>query len=145
MRSTFDRIRHAILFELIGLMLVVPLGALVFQTHPLDIGVIALFTSILATGWTYFYNLIFDMVMIRRVGHARKTVVLRVLHSLLFEVGLLAVSLPFIAIYLGIGLWPALIMDAGFVVFYLVYSFVFNWAYDGVFPLPDQASSSASQ
>ncbi|WP_407492877.1 PACE efflux transporter [Pseudooceanicola sp. MF1-13] len=145
MRSTFDRIRHALLFELIGLMLIVPIGSLLFGLPFHHIGVVALFTSLLATGWTYLYNLGFDRLLIRRRGHARKGVGLRVLHSLLFELGLLVVTLPFIAAYLGIGLWQALIMDAAIVVFYLVYSFAYNWAYDALFPLPDQASSSASQ
>ena len=28
-------------------------------------------------------------------------------------------------------------MDLGFAGFYLVYAFVFNWAYDVVFPIPE--------
>lgn len=145
MRITRDRIRHALLFELIGLMLVIPLGSLLFRTHPSDIGVIAVVTSVLATGWTYLYNLGFDLGMLRWAGHVRKSVPVRVLHAVLFELGLLTVSLPFIALYLGIGLWQALVMDAAFVGFYLVYSFAFNWAYDLIVPMPAQASSSASQ
>ncbi len=145
MRTTRDRIRHALLFELIGLMLVIPLGSLLFRTHQSDIGVIAVVTSVLATGWTYLYNLGFDLGMLRCAGHVRKSVPVRVLHAVLFELGLLTVSLPFIALYLGIGLWQALVMDAAFVGFYLVYSFAFNWAYDIIVPMPSQASSSASQ
>ena len=144
MRTAHDRIRHAILFEVIGLLLVIPLGALLFDKPVHAIGVVAIFTSLIATGWNYAYNFGFDVVMMRLKGDTRKTVGLRVLHSLLFELGLLLVSLPFIALYLGLSLWDALVMDAAFVVFYLVYSFAFNWAYDVVFPVP-QASSSASQ
>lgn len=144
MRTTHDRIRHAILFEVIGLLLVIPLGALLFVKPVHAIGVVAIFTSLIATGWNYAYNFGFDVVMMRLKGDTRKTVGLRVLHSLLFELGLLVVSLPFIALYLGLSLWDALVMDVAFVVFYLVYSFAFNWAYDVVFPVP-QASSSASQ
>lgn len=158
MRTTRDRIRHALMFEVIGLLLAIPLGAVLFDKPAHDIGVVAIFTSLVATGWTYVYNLIFDRVLLRRQGHAQKTLALRVVHSMLFEGGLLLVSLPFIAIYLNIGLIEALIMDAAFVVFYLVYSFAYNWAYDAIFPMPAppvsstgtetggaQASSSASQ
>lgn len=158
MRTTRDRIRHALMFEVIGLLLAIPLGAVLFDKPAQDIGVVAIFTSLVATGWTYVYNLIFDRVLLRRQGHAQKTLALRVVHSVLFEGGLLLVSLPFIAIYLNIGLIEALIMDAAFVVFYLVYSFAYNWAYDAIFPMPAppvsstgtetggaQASSSASQ
>ncbi len=44
--------------------------------------------------------------------------------------------IPFIAWYLGISLVAALVMDIAIVVFYLVYAFVFNIAYDKLFPLP---------
>ncbi len=44
--------------------------------------------------------------------------------------------IPFIARYLGISLIAALVMDIAIVVFYLVYAFVFNIAYDRLFPLP---------
>ena len=58
----------------------------------------------------------------------------RVLHAVLFEGGLLVLLAPFIAWYLGVGLWHALVMDVSFALFYMGYAFVFNWAYDTVFP-----------
>ena len=58
------------------------------------------------------------------------------LHTLLFEAGLILLLIPFIAWYLGISLWAALVMDIAIVVFYLVYAFFFNIAYDRVFPIP---------
>jgi uncharacterized membrane protein len=59
-----------------------------------------------------------------------------VLHAALFEVGLTALLLPFVMLYLGIGPLEALLMDIGFAAFYMVYAFAFNLAYDRVFPLP---------
>ena len=44
--------------------------------------------------------------------------------------------IPFVAWYLGVSLWAALMMDISIVAFYLIYAFVFNIAYDRVFPLP---------
>ena len=46
---------------------------------------------------------------------------------------------PLIAWWLGIGLWQALVMDMALVVFFLVYTFVFNWVFDAVFGLPASA------
>jgi uncharacterized membrane protein len=43
--------------------------------------------------------------------------------------------IPLIAWYLGIGLWAALLMDIAIVTFYLVYGFLFNLAYDRLFPV----------
>ena len=91
MRTTPDRIRHAISFEVIGLLLVIPLGAIGFGMDAQHIGVIAILAATMAT------------------------------------------------LYLGIGLWQALVMDVAFVVFYLVYAFAFNWTYDQIFPLPETA------
>ncbi|MEP2716136.1 PACE efflux transporter [Pseudophaeobacter sp.] len=141
MRSTADRIRHAVCFEVIGLLAVTPLGAWGFGMEMHAIGVVALVGATVATLWNYLFNLGFDRMMMRQVGHTRKWPLLRVLHAILFEVGLLAVLLPFIAWYLQIGLWTALIMDLGFAGFYLVYAFVYNWAYDLVFPIPVQSVS----
>ena len=129
MRTTPDRIRHALSFEVIGLLLVTPLGALAFG-HPMtEIGMVALVSATIATGWNYVYNLGFDHALLRLRGTVAKTV--------LFEGGLLAILMPFIAWYLGVSLWNAFVMDAAFALFYLVYAFCFNWAYDLVFPVPD--------
>lgn len=136
MRTVADRIRHALSFEIIGLMIVVPLGALVFH-HPMEeIGVVTVFASILATVWNYLYNLGFDHAMKRLTGSVVKSLPVRVLHAALFEIGLLLMTLPFIAWYMGIGLIDALLLDIAIAVFYMVYAFVFNWAYDRIFPIP---------
>lgn len=135
MRSTADRIRHAVSFEVIGLMAVTPLGAWTFDFEMQEIGLVALVSATAAMLWNYVFNLGFDRAMMHWVGHANKWPALRVLHAVLFELGLLVVLLPFIAWYLGIGLWTALLMDLGFAGFFLVYAFVYNWAYDVIFPI----------
>ncbi|MCJ2026370.1 PACE efflux transporter [Methylobacterium sp. J-067] len=135
MRSTRDRIRHAILFEVIGLLLIVPLGTVVFGLHAADMGVIGVGSALVATTWNYVYNLGFDRAMQRFAGHTRKSVVLRVAHAVLFEAGLLMILLPPIAWYLGIGLVEAFFMDLAIAAFYVAYAFFFNLAYDHAFPL----------
>lgn len=137
MRTTRDRIRHAISFEIIGLALITPLGAWVFDMPMHDIGVIGFASATIATLWNYIYNLGFDHVMQRVRGSTLKTAPIRVLHTILFEGGLLVVLLPLIAWYLDIGLWQAFLMDVSFALFYMGYAFVFNWAYDRLFPLPE--------
>lgn len=142
MRTTRDRIRHALSFELIGLALVTPLGAWVFGMPMADIGVVGVGAATIATIWNYVYNLGFDSLMQRLTGRTQKSVAIRVVHAVLFEVGLLIVLMPLIAWYLGIGLLQAFFMDVSFAVFYMVYAFVFNWGYDRVFPLPAWQTSS---
>ena len=137
MRTTSDRIRHAISFELIALFVVTPLGAWIFGMPMSEIGVVAVVSATIATGWNYLYNLLFDHAMLRVRASVHKTPAIRVVHALLFEGSLLILLLPFIAWYLGVGLVQAFWMDVSFAAFYLVYTFIFNWAYDLLFPIPD--------
>ncbi len=135
MRTTPDRIRHAILFELIGLALIIPLGGLIFGLPADTMGVIGIGSAMAATAWNYVYNLGFDHAMQRWAGHTRKSMGLRVAHAVLFEAGLLLILLPPIAWYLGITLLQAFVMDIAIAAFYVAYAFIFNLAYDRIFPL----------
>ncbi|WP_272008597.1 PACE efflux transporter [Roseovarius sp. ZX-A-9] len=144
MRGTADRIRHALSFEIIALLIVVPGGALLFGFSMHDIGMIAVVSATIATLWNYLYNLLFDHAILRITGQVAKTIWVRVLHAVLFEVGILLLLLPFIAWYLGISVWEAFKLDISFTVFYFCYAFVFNWLYDLVFPVPRRTPAEAT-
>jgi uncharacterized membrane protein len=137
MRSIGDRIRHAISFEIVGLLLVTPLGALAFHFPLHDMGTVAIVSATIATAWNFVYNCVFDLIRRHSVGTTEKGGLVRVYHAVLFEVGLLMVLMPFIAWYLGISIWQAFIMDLSFALFYMLYAYVFNWGYDRLFPLPE--------
>ncbi|MBS7813493.1 PACE efflux transporter [Roseococcus pinisoli] len=136
MRSVRDRIRHALLFEAIGLAIVIVFGGPLFGLSTADIGVIAVGSATVATVWNYIYNLGFDHAMRRLTGQTRKGLWVRVGHAVLFEAGLLIILLPPIAWYLNISLAEAFIMDLAIAAFYVAYAFLFNLAYDRVFPIP---------
>ncbi len=137
MRTTADRIRHAVSFEVIGIILATPLAAFAFHLPGGDSAVIVVASATVAMLWNYVYNLGFDHVMQRLTGGTAKTTRIRILHAILFELGLLTLMLPAIAWYLQISIWQALVMDIALALFYMGYAFVFNWAYDRVFPLPE--------
>lgn len=137
MRSPLDRIRHALSFEILALMLIVPLGAVVFHFPIESIGVVGVVSANLATLWNFAYNYVFDRALQRSRGTTLKTPAVRVLHAVLFETGLLLVLAPFIAWYLSVSLLQALVMDLSFALFYLGYALVFNWGYDRLFPLQE--------
>ncbi len=136
MRTTSDRIRHALSFEIVGLALIIPLGTWLFGIHMSQMGAIGIGSATAATVWNYIYNLGFDHAMQRWLGHTRKSLPLRVAHAILFEAGLLVILLPPIAWYLGISVMQAFVMDLSIAVFYVVYAFLFNLAYDRIFPIP---------
>ena len=143
MRSAFDRLRHAISFEVIALILVIPAGAILFNVPLHDFGVVGIVSATLATLWNLGYNVLFDLALQRLTGTTLKSRIVRVLHALVFEAGLLMVLLPFIAWYLGISLWDAFVLDIALAAFYLVYSYVFNLIYDTLFPLPEWSQEQA--
>jgi len=143
MRSAFDRLRHAISFEVIALILVIPAGAILFDVPLHDFGVVGIVSATLATLWNLGYNVLFDLALQRLTGTTLKSRIVRVLHALAFEAGLLMVLLPFIAWYLGISLWDAFVLDIALAAFYLVYSYVFNLIYDTLFPLPEWSQEQA--
>ena len=135
MRTRRDRIRHAVGFEIIALILSIPIMSFFFSFDLKDISVIAITGSIMATIWNYSFNIAFDKGMLRFRRSTFKTPAIRILHVLLFEGGLLILYLPMVSWYLGITLLQAFIMDASLVGFYLVYTFSYNWAYDKMFPI----------
>lgn len=136
MRTFPDRIRHTLLFEVIGLMIVTPVAAYLFDKPIMHMGVVGIGSATIATIWNFVFNLGFDHGMHRIFGCTTKTFGMRLVHTVLFEIGLLAILLPPIAWYLNMGLLQTLQLDLAIVAFYLVYNFVFNLAYDRVFPIP---------
>ena len=135
-RSPSDRIRHAVLFELIGIAIFTPAAAWLFNQPIAHMGVIGIVSATVATVWNFVFNLGFDHALVRLTGRVAKTMPERVAHAVLFEAGLIIVLIPMIAWYLGISMWAALMMDLSIVAFYLLYAFGFNIAYDRVFPVP---------
>lgn len=136
MRSFPDRVRHALMFEIIGLAIITPVTAWLFDKPMLDMGVVGIGAATLATLWNFVFNLGFDHALRRIYGDVRKSLRQRLLHTVLFEIGLLIMLLPPMAWYLGMTILQTLVLDLAVVAFYLVYNFVFNIAYDRVFPLP---------
>lgn len=137
MRTQADRIRHTIMFELVALVTVTPLAAWILDKDMAKVGSMALFLSLTAMGCNYFFNLAFDH-MLKKLGrpvHHRPPKV-RIIHALLFEGSFLIITVPVVAWWLDMTLWKAFVTDLGFAIFFLIYAYAFNWAYDLIFPIP---------
>lgn len=143
MRTLKDRIRHTVMFEGIALTLLAVFGAWITGHAPTELGVLGLMMSLIAMSWNLVYNWMFDQWDNRVRDMAPRGVGLRIVHALLFEGGLLIVGLFVIAWWLSMTYWDAFMLDIGLSVFFLAYAFVFNWAYDVVFPVPRRAADIA--
>ena len=101
-------------------------------------GALAVMASAVAIVWNLGFNTAFEAWESRQAVRGR-SVLRRVAHAIGFEGGLAAVLVPLFAWWLQVSLWQALVMDLGLLVFFLAYTFVFNWLFDRVFGLPASA------
>ncbi|MFT6589628.1 MAG: putative membrane protein [Rhodoferax sp.] len=129
-KSVKERFFHALGFEALALAIFIPIGAWLLGYSMTHLGMLTLMVSLIAMLWNMLFNSLFDRAQ-RRLGFERK-VMARVLHALLFEVGLILTVVPMAAWWLDIGLWDALVLDIALVLFFLPYTFVYNWTYDYV-------------
>lgn len=131
-RTTTERVLHAVIFEVVANVLVFIMLIIFASAAPAQSALLTVVSSTLAMGWNYLFNLIFDRVQLRR--GFRKDWRIRCLHALLFEAGLLTILIPFAAWWLDITLFAAVKLEFGLVLFFLVYTYLFNllWYYGRV-------------
>ncbi len=141
-RTRADRIRMALAFEIIGLLLLVPVTTYLLDKPMFELGSLAVLMSLLATWWNYQFNLWFDRYYLIPRGRWQKTYSERIWHAIAFEAGLLVAFLLPTAWLLAISLWQALLLDLGFMLFYLLYGYGYHWGYDRLFPLSSGAINS---
>jgi len=138
LQGVWRRVVYISLYEVLAIALA-GLGLMLMSGESLlASGVLATATSAVAVVWNLVFNSLFERWEARQPVKGR-SVKRRVAHAVVFEAGLVLMLVPLIAWWLGIGLWQALVMDLALVVFFLVYTFVFNWAFDAVFGLPASA------
>jgi uncharacterized membrane protein len=128
------RILHIILFELIALLIATPIASIVVKHDLTNMFILTVAIATIATLWNLIFNILFDIIE-GHFGRDRKKrgPLLRIVHSCLFEAGLLIITLPFIVYWLDMEYIEAIILDIGFIIFYLVYAYFFNWIFDTIY------------
>lgn len=143
MQGIWRRVVYIGLYEVVAIALA-GWGLMLMSGKSLfDSGTLAIATSMVAVVWNLVFNTYFERWEARQATTGR-SVKRRILHAVSFETGLVAMLVPLIAWWFGVSLWQALVMDMALVVFFLVYTFVFNWAFDEVFGLPVSASKGVA-
>lgn len=137
LRSLRDRLRQIVLFEIGGLVLITPPFAWASGV-PLteSIGLLALL-ALIAAIWNGCFNTGFDWIEGRLTGRTadRRPYRLRCVHAVLFESGLFTLTLPVIVLWTGMGWMEAIVADIALALTYTLYAFLFNLAYDRMFPI----------
>lgn len=99
-----------------------------FNMHMLHFGALAVILALCAMVCNMLYNHWYEMFE-RRLGWQR-TVPMRVVHTIGFEIFFMALALP--AWWLQISIVEALFLDLVFSLFFMLYAFCFNWIFDVV-------------
>ncbi|RJX73735.1 PACE efflux transporter [Vibrio sinensis] len=130
--QTKERIFHAMSFEAIALAIIIPTTALITGKAGGDLAIVGIGLSLFTVVWNYIYNVLFD----RWFGSNRseRSLALRIGHTFGFEGGLIFITVPAMAWFLNISILAALLLEAGFLVFFFFYATGFNWCYDKVQP-----------
>lgn len=129
------RVVFAVMFEGIGLA-ITTLGLMVFSgSDSATAGGAAFGTMTLALAYNYLFNWGFEAWERHQPVRGRSWK-RRLAHGALFEAGLMAVLVPFLAWWLQVGLVEAFLYDLGLLAFFAVYTVAFTWAFDRIFGLP---------
>lgn len=139
-RTGRDRLRYTFLFEFFLILILAPIGAIVFDRHLFDIGVLSLVLSLKAMVLNLIYNWLFDLLDVRagRIP-TQRSFSGRIAHAVGFEVGLVLTSLPIVMWWLGLTLLQAFLMDLVVTCLIVVYTFLFTWSYDLLYPVKQYA------
>lgn len=145
LRSFSDRVRQVLFFEMGGLLLITPVFAWASGERLLDSVWLLAIVSLMAACWNGIYCTSFDWLEGRMTGRPadQRPKMLRLVHALGFELGLMILSLPVVMWWTGMDFWKALLADFGLAMAYVAYAYLFNLTYDRFFPIV-QKSENAS-
>lgn len=138
MQGIRRRIVYVTLYELIAIAATSVGLAALSDSSLARAGVAGVASSAVAIVWNVVFNTLFERWEARQTVRGR-SLARRAAHAIGFEGGLVVTLVPLFAWWLDITLWHALMLDLGLLLFFLGYTFVFNWAFDQVFGLPASA------
>lgn len=138
MQGIRRRVVYVTLYEAIAIVLAGAGFMLMSDAELPQAGALSVLSSAVAVLWNVAFNHAFERWEARQPVRGR-SLRRRLAHAVGFEGGLAAMLVPVMAWWLDVSLWHAMAMDLGLVLFFLAYTFVFNWVFDRVFGLPRSA------
>ncbi|WP_265305657.1 PACE efflux transporter [Verminephrobacter eiseniae] len=143
LQGLWRRVIYVTLYELIAIVVVTAGLTWLTGQSAGHSGVVAVATSAIAVLWNLLFNWAFEHWESRQTVRGRN-VRRRIAHAVGFEGGLVVILVPILAWWFGISLWQAFVMDLALVIFFLGYTFVFNWMFDQLFGLPASAARASA-
>ncbi|WP_370541321.1 MULTISPECIES: PACE efflux transporter [Acidovorax] len=143
LQGPWRRVLYVTLYELIAIAVATAGLAQLSGQGAGHSSVVAVAASAIAVLWNVVFNWAFERWESRQTVRGR-SVARRVAHAIGFEGGLVFTLVPLFAWWFKVSLWEAFVMDLALIVFFLCYTFVFNWAFDRVFGLPASAQGAVN-
>lgn len=142
MQGVKRRVVYVGLYELVAIVLSAILLKLISNADTANSLGIAVAASAIAILWNLAFNYGFERWE-KRHKYQGRSLGIRVLHAVGFEGGLVVFLVPVLAWWLEVSFIEAFLLDLGLLVFFLFYTFIFNWAFDAVFGLPAAVSKQS--
>jgi len=139
LQGPWRRVIYVTIYEIVAIIASSLLFVVIGQ-QPGESSVMAVVASAVAVIWNVSFNSAFDWWEARQSVKGR-SIGRRVAHAIGFEGGLALILVPVMAWWFGVTLWQALAMEAALLVFFLVYTYLFNWVFDRFFGLPASAQT----
>mgnify|MGYP002630742104 CR=1 FL=1 len=137
--SSFQRkVLYSVLLEICGILvagLTLLLMSSADASHTFSLSALAATVAML---WSFAFNTLFETWENRQIKRGRSWA-RRATHAILFEAGLVAVLLPLTAWWLSVSILRALMLEGVLVAVFIAYTYVFTWAFDRLFGLPQSA------
>ncbi len=132
------RILYATSFEAGGILLSAALLLLMAKTTVGGSLAFSVIASTVAMLWNLTFNAMFEAWEARQSIRGR-SLKRRAAHALLFEAGLVLALLPLTAWWFSVSLLQALAYEAVLIAAFLIYTYLFTFAFDRLFGLPASA------
>lgn len=125
-----QRLIHAVVYEAI-LWVLVSYGLSYFLTLPFEESGLLIFAMcVISVVWNMLFNILYEKA--EKKYKFKRTVFYRILHAIGFEGGLMIITTPMFAYYLGVSFIDAFLLDFSLVNCILVYTFIYQWCYDKI-------------
>lgn len=144
-RTGLDRLRYALLFEGILILLFAAATAGLFDRALFDMGIFAVALSLIALLVNFAYNYAFDRFDVSR-GRVptERSRGWRIVHAAGFEFSLIVVNLPVIMWWMNWQWWQAIALDIVVALAAVVYTYFFTLAYDTIFPVEQPGTTTSA-
>ncbi|WP_321891647.1 PACE efflux transporter [Burkholderia cenocepacia] len=137
------RIVYVVMFEVLGILVASSVLGMLSGASAATSGLLGVMISTTGVIVNFLYNLGFE-AWERRRAETTRTVGRRVVHAIGFQIVLVTFLIPLITWWLDVSLLQAFLYDAVLIVFFPIFTFTYNWAFDSVFGLPDAVTRKAA-